>query len=96
MKLTEALALVEGTERGIARLDNTRSLGTWHSPEEMSFEYEDLTYEGWEVEPEVTAKAITIAELKTAWEKARQGMVSVKPAGDSKLFNNLAAALFGE
>lgn len=92
MKLTEALALVAGTTRGISR--DVEDYG-YELPEDMSFDLSDLSYDGWVVEPEVIAKSFTLAELKQAWETARSGMVSVKRAEDSKLFNNLKAVLFG-
>jgi len=97
MKLTEALALVAGTSRGIARTADASSDGSyeWESPEDMSFDYSDISYDGWVVEPEVVAKTFTLADLKAAWESARAGMVSVKRAEDSRLFNNLKEVLFG-
>jgi len=96
MKLSEALALVEGTDRGIQRSDSMGGASSgWSDPVDMSFSMSDLSYDGWVVEPEAVVKSFTLADLKVAWENARSGMVSVKRAEDSRLFNNLKVELFG-
>lgn len=91
MKLYEALTMVAGTTRGI-RLDTSNS---FESPEALDYGYDDIVSDDWTVEPVVVSKTITVDDLKAAWESARGGMVSVKRAEDSRLFNNIKVVLFG-
>lgn len=88
MTLSEAVASGKNFKR--AGMDEYYSFSDFQDI--VGFDADDVLATDYELEPEATA-SLTKAAFDAAWDAARAGTLSIKPAGQSEFYKKLVATL---
>ena len=90
MTLQEALATGKNLTR--ESVSTTQFYPFEEFSELFGVEREDVLASDWIVEPEASLK-VSEAIVASAWESARAGSLSIKPAGSSEFYKKFVSAL---